>query len=91
MCYHHILPTVAAPASLFRKAHVDTMYMPHTSGYRYIVQARCLLSSYPEHRKLCKENGSTIGTFIFEEILCCWGVLEEIVTDNGPAFVEALN
>jgi hypothetical protein len=32
-----------------------------------------------------------IGTFIFEEILCCWGALEEIVTDNGPAFVEALN
>jgi hypothetical protein len=29
--------------------------------------------------------------FIFEEILCCWGALEEIVTDNGPAFIEALN
>jgi hypothetical protein len=93
MRYHHILPTVAAPASLFRKAYVDTitMYMPRTSGYRYIVQARCSLSSYPEHRKLRKENGSTIGTFIFEDILCCWGALEEIVTDNGPAFIEALN
>jgi hypothetical protein len=67
------------------------MYMPRASGYRYIVQARCSLSSYPEHRKLCKENGSTIGVFIFEEILCHWGALEEIVTDNGPAFVEALN
>jgi hypothetical protein len=29
--------------------------------------------------------------FIFEEILCHWGALEEIVTDNSPAFVEALN
>jgi hypothetical protein len=29
--------------------------------------------------------------FIFEEILCHWGALEEIVTDNGLAFVEALN
>jgi hypothetical protein len=29
--------------------------------------------------------------FIFEEILCSWGVLEEIITDNGPAFIEALN
>jgi hypothetical protein len=91
MHYHHILLTVAAPASLFCKAHVDTMYMPHASGYRYIVQAHCLLSSYPEHRKLHKENGSTIGTFIFDNILCRWGALEEIVTDNGPAFVEALN
>jgi hypothetical protein len=84
MCYHHIPPTVATPTSLFRKAHVDTMYMPHASGYRYIVQACCSLSSYPEHRKLCKENGSTIGAFIFKEILCHWGALEEIVTDNSP-------
>jgi hypothetical protein len=91
MRYHHIPPTVAAPASLFHKAHVDTMYIPRTSGYRYIVQAHCSLSSYPEHWKLCKENGSTIGVFIFKEILCRWGVLEEIITDNGPAFVEALS
>jgi hypothetical protein len=67
------------------------MCVPRTSGYHYIVQARCWLSSYPEHQKLCKENGSTIGAFIFEEILCRWGVVEEIVTDNGPAFIEALN
>jgi hypothetical protein len=91
MRYHHIPPTVAAPASLFRKGHVNTMYMPRTSGYHYIIQARCSLSSYPEHRKLRKENGSTIGAFIFEEILCHWGALEEIITDNGPAFIEALN
>jgi hypothetical protein len=32
-----------------------------------------------------------IGMFIFEEILCCWGALEAIITDHGPAFVEALN
>jgi hypothetical protein len=32
-----------------------------------------------------------ISAFIFEEILCHWGVLERIVTDNGPAFIEALN
>jgi hypothetical protein len=33
MCYHHILPNAATPASLFCKAHIDTMYMPHCSGY----------------------------------------------------------
>ncbi|KXN81424.1 Gag-Pol polyprotein [Leucoagaricus sp. SymC.cos] len=30
-----------------------------------------------------------LGTFIFEDILCRWGAVEEIVTDNGPAFVQA--
>jgi hypothetical protein len=91
MRYHHIPPTIAAPILLFRKAHIDTMYMPHASGYCYIVQAHCSLSSYLEHQKLWKENGSTISVFIFEEILCHWGALEEIVTDNGPAFIKALN
>ena len=34
---------VAAPATLFHKAYVGTMFMPHALGYRYIVQyALCL-------------------------------------------------
>ena len=33
----------------------------------------------------------TLGAFIFEEILCRWGGLEEIVTDNGTPFVAALD
>jgi len=37
------------------------------------------------------ETGRTIGTFIFEEILCCWGAVSEIVTDNGSAYVAALD
>jgi hypothetical protein len=36
------------------------------------------------------ENARTLGTFIFEDILCRWGSVEEIVTDNGPAFVQAV-
>jgi hypothetical protein len=34
-----ILPTVAAPAPLFCKAYIDTMFMPLTSGFWYIAQA----------------------------------------------------
>jgi len=30
-----------------------------------------------------------LGIFIFEEILCRWGRVAEIMTDNGPAFVVA--
>jgi hypothetical protein len=29
--------------------------------------------------------------FIFKEILYHWGELEEIITDNSLAFIEALN
>ena len=33
----------------------------------------------------------TIGNWIFNDILCRWGALCEIVMDNGPAFIKALD
>ena len=86
----HIPPIVAEPAPLFKKAYVDTMLMPKAGGYRYIVQARCSLTSWPEWKALKQENGKTIGEFLFQEVLCRWGGLAEIVTDNGGPFVNAL-
>jgi len=44
----YIPPTVPVPLSLFRKVYIDTMFMPKSNGYRYIIHARCSLSSYPE-------------------------------------------
>ena len=85
-----IPPTVPIPAPLFRKAYIDTMHMTPAGGFKYIVQARCSLTAWPEWRALRTETGTTIGRFIFEEILCRWGAVEEIVTDNGSAYVAAL-
>ena len=87
----HIPPTVLVIGGLFRKVHLDTMVMPRSAGYRYIVQARCALTAYPEWWMLHSKNASALASFIFEDILCHWGALAEIVTDNGPAFVQALN
>jgi hypothetical protein len=39
---------------------------------------------------LRKENAQAIGDWIFQDILCRWGTLLEIVTDNGTPFVKAL-
>ena len=85
-----ILLVISMLAPLFQKAHIDTMFMSLVQGFQYIVQAWCSLITWPEWRKLKKENGWTLGAFIFEEILCRWGGVEEIVTDNGPAMLAAL-
>ena len=68
----HVLipPTVATPAPIFSKAYVDTMHMPVSGGFRYIVQARCSLSYYPEFRMLRRETAKAIGDWIFEDIIC---------------------
>jgi len=84
-------PTVATPAPLFHRAHLDTMHMPRHSGLQYIIQARCSLTSYAEFKILAQENGQAIGKFIFQEILCRWGTIAEIITDNGTPIIAALD
>lgn len=85
----HIPPVIIPPALLFRKVHIDTFLMPLAAGYRYVVHARDSLSAWPEWRALRVENERTLAAFIFEDILCRWGALAEIVTDNGSAFIAA--
>jgi len=87
----HIPPTIASPVPLFCKVYIDTMFMPLALGFCYIVQAQCSLTTWPEWRTLQTETGHTLGTFIFEEILYRWGAVEQIVTDNGTAYIVALD
>ncbi|KAF8815692.1 hypothetical protein BYT27DRAFT_7079253, partial [Phlegmacium glaucopus] len=68
-----IPPTMTTPATLFHKCHVDTMHLPKSGGYKYLVQARCSLTGWPEYQSLQKENGKSIAKFLFNEILCRWG------------------
>jgi hypothetical protein len=65
---------------------IDTMFMPLASGFCYILHCpspSVFLSVWPEWCALRLETDCTLGSFIFEEILCRWGAAEEIVTDNG--------
>ncbi|THH10410.1 hypothetical protein EW146_g8382 [Bondarzewia mesenterica] len=39
---------------------------------------------------LQQESSAALADWIFEDILCRWGALCEIVSDNGSAFVKAL-
>jgi transposase InsO family protein len=40
---------------------------------------------------LKQENSKNIGDWIYEDILCRWGLLHEIVSNNGAPFVKALS
>jgi hypothetical protein len=86
-----IPPTVATPAPLFAKIYVDTMHLPPSNGYKYIVQGRCSLTHFAEFDMLRKENARAIGEWIMKDFIYRWGTLVEIVTDNGAPFVKALS
>jgi hypothetical protein len=72
------------------KAYIDTMHMPLSGAYKYIVQACCSLSYYPKFCMLRAETARTLGDWIYEDILCQWGSFHKIVTDKGPAFLKVI-
>jgi hypothetical protein len=82
---------VPIPAPLFRRTHLDTIHMPKAAGLSYIIQACCSLISYLEFRLLAHETGAAVGKFIFNDILCRWGAIEELITDNGAPIVAGLD
>ena len=75
---------------MFAKMYMDTMHLLKSGGFKYFVQGRCSLAHFPKYCSLCTETTKTIGDWIFKDILCRWGTLCEIITDNRPAFVKAL-
>jgi hypothetical protein len=85
-----IPPTVATPAPLFAKIYVDTMHLPTSSGYKFIVQGRCSLVHWPEFDMLRNENARAIGEWLLKCVIYRWGTLAEIVSDNGAPFVKAI-
>ena len=80
----HIPPIVSTPTTVFTKVYLDIMLMPKAQGYRYIVAARDDLSGAAEGRKLKKASARAVSQFIFEELICRYGSITDIVTDNGP-------
>ena len=73
----------------FAKMHMDTMHLPASGCFKYIVQGHCTLSHWLEFRCLHAETAHILSEWIYQDILCQWGTLSEIVTNNGPAFVKA--
>ena len=86
----HIPPIIPEPATLFARMHLDTMFMPKARGFRYIIHGVCSISGWPEAKALARENEKSIGEFIFNNILCHYGAIHEIITDNGKPFIKAL-
>ena len=85
-----IPPTKTHTPSIFEVLHADIMHMsPPSNGCKYIVHGRDRLSSWAEARALKDEKARSIALWLYEEILCRWGGLCLIVTDNAGSFKAA--
>ena len=85
LCHIRKVPiTISTPAVIFAKVYLDVMYMPSAQGFKYIVAARDDLSGAAEGRALRKNNARAIAQFLWEEIICRYGAIGQVTTDNGP-------
>ena len=85
-----IPPSKTLTPSIFEILHADIMRMsPASNGCAYIAHGRDQLTSYAEGRALRDEKARSIALWIYEDVLCRWGSLTTIVTDNGESFKAA--
>ena len=75
--------TVSISPNVFIKIYVDVMLMPKERGFRYLVAARDGLSLAAEGRALRNNTADSLARFFWEEIICRYGAIGEVVTDNG--------
>lgn len=86
-----IPPIITHTPSLFQRLHADTMSMtPKSNGCGHIAHGRCGMSSWMEGRPLREETARSIGMWLFEDIICRWGCIMEIITDNASVYRAAV-
>ncbi|KAJ3000054.1 hypothetical protein NUW54_g6845 [Trametes sanguinea] len=62
---------------------MDVMFMPKARGYTCIVACRDDLSGVTETRALRSASSKEVARFFWEQVLCRYGAVEQVVTDNG--------
>ena len=80
---------ISIPIIIFFKWHIDIFYMIKANGFQYCVAAREDLSRASEGRPLRNMKAKTLAAFFWEEIICRYGAIGMVVTDNGPEVQEA--
>jgi hypothetical protein len=76
--------TISTPTAVFEKIYVDVMFMPPSDKFQFIVAAKDDLTGVTEASAIRKNNAETLAKFFWEKIICRYGIVGHVVTDNGP-------
>ena len=76
--------TISVPSGLFQKVYIDVMYMPLSGGKRFIVAAKDDLTGITEVKALSQNNSEQLANFFQDQIYLRYGVVGQVITDNGP-------
>jgi hypothetical protein len=65
--------------------------LPITSnGNRYIIVAMDCFTKWPEAVAIPNIKAETVAKFIYEQIICRYGVPQEILSDRGTSFINKI-
>jgi transposase InsO family protein len=82
----HIPVTISHPPNLFSKVYVDVMSMPLARGKRWLINCRDDLSGVTECKAIARDKAKVMARFFLKKIILRYGIVQEVVTDNGPSF-----
>ena len=68
---------------MWQKVCVDIVYMPRVKGFKYLVLARDDLSGWVEGRPLREKEAKGVAKFLFEDIVCRFGLYGKLIVDGG--------
>ena len=78
--------------TVLRKFNLDVVEMGIKSkGYEYIVDIRDDLTGWLEARMLVRKSSEAVAAFLWQDVICRFGCVPQITTDNGTEFKKAVN
>jgi hypothetical protein len=78
--------------TILRKFNLDLVEMGISSnGYEYIVDIRDDLTGWIEARMLVRKSSDKIAEFLWQDVICRFGCIPQITTDNGTEFQKAVD
>ena len=85
------LKPIPVPSRIFAQVGMDLIHMRTCKGFNYIITAVDYLTKYCEMRAIREKSAREVSVFIYEELICRWGVSEYHITDQGKEFVNTIN
>ena len=62
-----------------------------SNGYQYIVDMRDDLTGWLEARMLSTKSSEKVAEFLWQDVICRFGCIPQITTDNGTEFQKAVS
>jgi hypothetical protein len=92
--YHGMYPvgSLPLPKRLFGRMQIDLIgpFPVSTGGFRFILVCVCARTRWAEAFPLKTKTAQEVADCIVDELVCRYGVADELLTDHGSEFVNQL-